>query len=435
MIAKLQTYPKYKESGLEWLSQIPSGWTTTKLFELYVRKKEYSDNDEELLSVYRDHGVIPKSSRDDNHNKPSEDLSNYLLVKPNNLVINKMKAWQGSVAVSRYRGIVSPAYFTYKLRKIANGKIFLPYLHHLLRSSAYIETYKRISTGIRPAQWDLDPYQFKILLVLLPPYETQRCIADFLDEKTKIIDELVAKKEKMIQLLREKRAALITSTVTKGLDPKARMKPSGIDWLGDIPEGWEVTELHREVIFQNGHGFPNEIQGRDEDEFPFMKVSDINGEQINISSARNYVSDFEVKSRGWNKIPAGSVLTAKIGAALAVNHRKINDIECIIDNNMLAFILRKKSWLHPKYFFMLSKSFDLNWFVNPGAVPSVNMFQLKELIIPVPKKEKQKQITDFLDVETVKIDKIVAFIKSQIDQLKEYRLSLIYSVVTGKVKV
>ncbi|MCX5632119.1 MAG: restriction endonuclease subunit S [Phycisphaerae bacterium] len=434
MTTKLQTYSKYKDSSIEWLGEIPSDWdifTFKKIFKLSNERVEDVSSVELLLSVSGYRGVEPRNVESMEGQMPSEDIGKYRIVRRGQLAVNTMWLNCAGLGVSDYEGYISPAYRAYNIDRAVNKK----FVHHLLRSSLYIQKYTSLLYGLRPNSLQVKNYDFEKIEILVPPLETQKRVADFLDEKTKIIDELIAKKEKMIELLREKRAVLITHAVTKGLDPKAKMKPSGIDWLGDIPEGWKVTKLRREVSFQNGHGFPDEIQGQDEGEFPFLKVSDINGEQIHISSARNYVSALNVKSRGWKIIPAGSVLTAKIGAALAVNHRKINDVECIIDNNMLAFILFKKTCLNHNYFFMLSKSFDLNWFVNPGAVPSVDMFQLKELIIPVPQTGEQKRIIDFLDAETKRIEKNVVLIKLQIDQLKEYRSSLIYSAVTGRIKV
>jgi type I restriction enzyme S subunit len=205
---------KMKPSGVDWLGAIPKEWEVSKLWDIYTYKKERAIREEELLSVYRDHGVIPKSSRDDNRNKESEDLSSYLLVRPDDLVINKMKAWQGSVSVSAYRGIVSPAYFTYRLTKVGSEKLYLRYVHHLLRSKMYIETYKRISKGIRPGQWDLDPYQFKVLPVVLPPLETQKEIAEFLDDHTVKIDSTCVLLDKQITALKEYRSSLIYSAVT-----------------------------------------------------------------------------------------------------------------------------------------------------------------------------------------------------------------------------
>ncbi|MBA4853466.1 restriction endonuclease subunit S [Emticicia sp. BO119] len=165
----------------------PEGWTTRPFWSLFQRIKRTGFTDEELLSVYRDFGVIPKSSRDDNHNKESEDLSNYQLVDKGWLVTNKMKAWQGSIAISRYRGIVSPAYYAYKPLSNEHDQ----FLHYLLRSSNYIALYGRISKGVRVNQWDLEHEALRNIPILLPQYKAQKEIADFLDQELARIDQLI----------------------------------------------------------------------------------------------------------------------------------------------------------------------------------------------------------------------------------------------------
>ena len=162
LAGKYHPYPKYKDSGVEWLEYIPNEWLTIPVGRLFSRIKRTGHSEKELLSVYRDYGVIPKSSRDDNNNKESDDLAPYQLVRPNDLVMNKMKAWLGSIAISEYEGIVSPAYFVYepnnKLFELAHPR----YVHYLLRNPIYITQYMSRSKGIRVNQWDLDPDEFKL---------------------------------------------------------------------------------------------------------------------------------------------------------------------------------------------------------------------------------------------------------------------------------
>lgn len=133
-MAKYKVYPVYKDSGVEWLGRVPNHWKTITISRLFTRNKRTGHIEKELLSVYRDYGVIPKSSRDDNNNKPSEDLSPYQLVEKNDLVMNKMKAWQGSIAISEYEGIVSPAYFVYQPNKVLFELAYPRYVHYLLRN-------------------------------------------------------------------------------------------------------------------------------------------------------------------------------------------------------------------------------------------------------------------------------------------------------------
>ncbi|MFX4311295.1 restriction endonuclease subunit S, partial [Enterobacter sp. 63] len=180
-MAKYKAYPEYKDSGVEWLGEIPNHWKTISLSRFFSRTKRTGYTEKELLSVYREYGVIPKSSRDDNNNQPSEDLSPYQLVQPNDLVMNKMKAWQGSIAISGYEGIVSPAYFIYQPNKSLFELAYPKYVHYLLRNPIYVTQYLSLSKGIRINQWDLDPDKFRKIELLLPGKMEQYKIINFLD--------------------------------------------------------------------------------------------------------------------------------------------------------------------------------------------------------------------------------------------------------------
>ena len=187
-------YNSYKESGFVWLGEIPSHWEESIIKALTRVVSRKNRPNEPLLSVYRDYGVILKSSRDDNYNRPGQDLSAYKYVKPTNLVLNKMKTWQGSLGVSEFHGIVSPAYITCEL-DISN--VFPRYLHYLLRCRNYIHEYNRLSYGVRTNQWDMRYDDFKKIPVFLPSKQEQRAIAKFLlDRKTVEIDRFIANKEK-----------------------------------------------------------------------------------------------------------------------------------------------------------------------------------------------------------------------------------------------
>lgn len=241
MSGRYKAYGEYKDSGVEWLGEIPGNWGYISISRMFTRIKRTGHIERELLSVYRDYGVIPKSSRDDNNNMPSEDLSPYQLVEINDLVMNKMKAWQGSIAISECEGIVSPAYFVYSPKLIFNDLALPKYIHYLLRNSIYITQYLSRSKGIRVNQWDLDPDEFKSIDVLLPTKEEQFQIAAFLDHETAKIDTLIDKQQQLIELLKEKRQAVISHAVSKGLDPDVPMKDSGVEWLGEVPEHWKIT--------------------------------------------------------------------------------------------------------------------------------------------------------------------------------------------------
>lgn len=199
-----------RDSGIAWVGDIPAHWLVEKVKFHLQRNEPRNPGDKQVLSVYREYGVIPKDSRDDNHNVTSEDTSNYKYVVPGNLVINKMKAWQGSMGVSEYEGIVSPAYFIYKF---TDNQIMPKYLHYLFRS-CYKDEFRRISGGIREGQWDLSPYEFSNTLLLIPPTDEQNRIVSYIDARISEIEFAITEKKQQIETIKEYKKSLIFEYVT-----------------------------------------------------------------------------------------------------------------------------------------------------------------------------------------------------------------------------
>ena len=200
-----------KDSGAGWMPTVHAHWLVEKIkYHLHL-KTQKNMSDRQVLSLYRDYGIVPKDSRDDNHNVTSEDTSSYRFVRVGDFVVNKMKAWQGSVAVSQYEGIVSPAYFVYEFIDESFDK---KYFHYLLRNKSYTIEFMRLSGGIRVGQWDLPAEAFENTLVLIPPIEEQQQIADYLDKKCKEIEEIIADKQSQIETLESYKKSLIYECVT-----------------------------------------------------------------------------------------------------------------------------------------------------------------------------------------------------------------------------
>lgn len=202
---------KLKSSKISWIPEIPDYWEVSKIKYNLSRKTVRNPGNATVLSLYREYGIVPKDSRDDNHNVTSEDTSKYLFVKKGQFVINKMKAWQGSMAISKYEGIVSPAYYVYDF--ISNN-LCKEYLHYLLKNPSYIEEFRRLSGGIREGQWDLPAEEFENLLILIPPIHEQKEIADYLDKKCKEIDSILEDKNKQLETLESYKKSIIYEYVT-----------------------------------------------------------------------------------------------------------------------------------------------------------------------------------------------------------------------------
>ena len=303
----MRCYPEYKESDAEFIGEIPKDWNTKRCAHLFEVKHIKKTSGEINLSVYRDYGVIKRDSRDDNYNRVSEDTSNYKLVEPGDFVFNKMKCWQGSLGVSEYRGIVSPSYTVCEPKRHFHGK----YFHYLLRSQPYIQEFNRLSYGVRIGQWELRFEDLKDIVIPYPPLSEQTQIVNFLDRKTGQIDELIRIKERRIELLQEQRTTLINQTVTKGLDPNVEMKPSGVEWIGEIPRDWSIIKvkyLTHQII--DGTHYTPEYQ---DSGIPFLRVTDIHNKTIDLTKVKYITPESHQELTQRCKPEKGNLLLSKNG--------------------------------------------------------------------------------------------------------------------------
>lgn len=432
------SYDSFKSIDADWLGKVPSHWEVIRLRYLFKRVKRTNCPEKELLSVYRDYGVIPKNSRDDNHNKPSDDLSPYQLVESGDLVMNKMKAWQGSIAISEYEGIVSPAYFVYSFSGEGKNSIHSKYVHYLLRSPAYITQYMARSKGIRVNQWDLEPEAFEHIEVLLPTIEEQKAIATFLDRETQRIDSLIEEKQTFIKLLKEKRQALISHVVTKGLNPNVEVQDSGIEWIGQVPKHWIVRRLKHTSTLQSGIAKGKDNAGKETLSIPMLRVANVQDGYVKLDDVheinvlpheveRYALKDGDVlmNEGGDNdKLGRGTVWKEQIKPCIHQNHVfviRVTDIE----PEWLGWLTQ--SAYAKFYFFRVSKQST-----NLASISSTNV---KEVHLLIPPADERKVIMEYLEKQTSKLKLLVQDVEQSITLLKEHRTSLISAAVTGKIDV
>ena len=430
-MAKYQQYNEYKDSGVEWLGDIPKGWNTIQVGRLYTRNKRTGFVEKELLSVYRDYGVIPKSSRDDNNNKPSDDLSLYQLVKPDDLVMNKMKAWQGSIAISEYEGIVSPAYFVYEPNFKLFDLAFPRYVHYLLRNPIYITQYMSRSKGIRVNQWDLDPDEFKKIELLLPSKDEQSKIFEFLDHETAQIDTLIEKQQTLIQLLKEKRQAVISHAVTKGLNPDAPMKDSGVEWLGEVPEHWEVVQAKYIADITRGAI----LRPVDAPEY-----FDENGEwsYLNISDATKcdkylYESKLRLSPLGSKKSARVYPNNLIITASATIGKAFINKVKVCVHDGFIPFCNIKVDINYLYHY--VSNPYLYAAMGKSNTQKNIYLDEVKNMIVTVPSREEQEKIVEHIEKNQNEYSKLIDKAQQQIQLMQERRTALISAAVTGKIDV
>lgn len=427
----MRRYSAYKDSDIEWIGEIPDRWSTKPLFALFKERQVPNDGNKETNVLSLSYGRIIRRDVESNFGLLPESFETYNIVDPLNIVLRLTDLQNDKRSLRcglvQEKGIITSAYLTLEKTKDMDCK----YAYYLLHSYDLRKVFYSMGGGVRQViKFD----DLKRLPILLLNLDEQKTIAFYLDRKTTQINDLIDKKEQMIELLKEKRKAIVNQAVTKGLDQKVEMRDSGIEWLGKIPKHWKIGKTRFSFFVTSGNGFPDELQGKSDGEFPFYKVSDINLSGTNVSEANNYVSKEDVLARRWKVIPKGSILLAKIGAALAKNHRKLSSVDCLIDNNMMA-VTPSDSNGHLKYHYYLMSVIQMEWFSNPGAVPSVDMNRFLSFSVPTIEHEEQKAIADYLDQKLTQIDSHVTIEKNSIELLKEYRTSLISEVVTGKTDV
>lgn len=428
-----------KESGVAWLGEIPSNWeisiNKTVLRNVSVRNHP----DAEVLSLYRDWGVVPKKSRDDNHNVTSEKTEQYKFVEPGDLVINKMKAWQGSLAVSNYEGIVSPAYYVCKFK---NEKMDRKYIHHLLRSCIYAQQFECLSTGMRIGQWDLSIDDFLTSPLLIPPLEEQKKITYRIDKKCLEVDALIENLHKQIDKLKRYKLSVITEVVTKGLNPHVEMKNSGIEWIGDIPAHWNMVPI-KLLKSQERNSFVDGPFGSNLKSTHYVDDGDVYVIESGFISTGTFIfkefktiTEEHFKTINRSECRAGDIIIAKIGASygMAAELPKL-DRPSVVSGNSLKITLDQSkivNYMFVRQMEMAKNNGGFRNIVNENAQPALSLGALNNFKLVVAPMDEQEQLTKVLIDKCGKIDSLIAIKQRKIEKLNQYKKSIIYEYVTGK---
>ena len=419
-------YDEYKDTEYDWLGRVPSHWEKTSIRSISkLSNQRYGKRDDlELLSVYREYGVIRKASRDDNHNVESEDLSNYKYVDKGYLVLNKMKMWQGSLGVSNYEGIVSPAYIVCQLSQGLNKH----YVNYLLRAAVFKTIYNRLSYGVRVGQWDMRYEDFKNIILYIPPKEEQDQIVRFLDDKISKVNRLIRAKRKQIELLKEQKDSVIYEVVTRGLEPTSKMKSSGNEWLGSIPKDWDVRYLYQVTSQQK-------ISNKETQNQNLLSLSYGRIIQKDIDKVEGLLpSTFDT----YQVVSDGNVILRLTDLQ---NDQKSLRVGLVTQTGIITSAytcLSVKNSILPDYLYLLLHSFDVKkvfYGMGSGVRQSMSYKDIKRLVVIIPPLEQQERIVRFCNRVISSIDLKVASIEKKINFLSEFRTALVSQVVTGKVDV
>ena len=422
----MERYNEYKDSGVQWLGEIPSHWGLRRT--KYVWKETDSRSEfgsEQLLSVSQYDGVR-KAQLDSR----SESLKGYKIVKQDELVINIMLAWLGGLGVSKHEGIVSPAYCVYKLQDAQNPR----FLHYLYRTPMYLAEFARHSTGIVPSRWRMYTDDFGEVLTLLPPIEEQDAMVAYLDTATAKIDEAIAQQQKMIDLLNERKQIIINNAVTKGLNPDAPMKDSGVEWIGKICKNWRMYRL-KHLLKTNLMYGANESAESEETSYPrYIRITDI--DENGKLKPDTFRSLEPLKAEPY-LLTRGDILFARSGATAGKTYLFDEDIKACFAGYLIKAQVSNKLLSRYLMYYTRSGIYDQwkNSIFIQATIQNIGADKYANLRIPLPTIEEQKTIVSYLDTETMKIDKVLDTHKRQISLLQERKQIIINDVVTGKVKV
>ena len=423
----MQTYQKMKDSGSVWLGLIPYDWELKRIGQLFKQRNEkVSDKNYEPLSVTKK-GVVPQL---DDAAK-TNDGDNRKKVLAGDFVINSRSDRRGSSGQSDLDGSVSLINTV-----LAEGKLHPRFTHHLLRSYPFQEEFYRWGQGIVADLWSTNYQRMKPIQIPVPDEETQIRISNFLDEETAKIDNLIAKQERLLELLEEKRVSIITQCTLKGLDLTVKYSDSAANWTDSIPAHWSTAPIkHTSAIC--GGGTPS----KDRLDFwggniPWVSPKDMKSERIRLT--QDYITDLGVEYSSVKVIKPGALLVVVRSGIL--QHKipvAINDIEVTLNQDLKALHFKKELNVdYVRYLILGSQKSLLRLWTKQGAtVESVEIDYLQNTHIPVPPIKEQNEIADFLNKTLVKYDNLKNKTSHQITLLKERRTSLISHAVTGKIRV
>ena len=421
--AKLERYSAYVSSGVEWLGQSPSHWRILRNKDIFFERGSLSQSGREtLLTVSHITGVTRRSEKTVNMFM-AESMEGYKHCRAGDLVINTMWAWMGALGTAREDGICSPAYGVYAPRK------GIPYSHgyfdYLYRTPKAVSEMTRNSKGIVSSRLRLYPKDFFQILTALPRYEEQAAIAAYLDTRTTQIDrqiDLLGKKATQYAHLKQ---SLINETVTRGLNKAVPMRDSGVEWIGEIPENWDIRRIKELAKSTNGGAFKDDLA---DSGLPIIKI-----QQLTLNcAATEFCDPHSVKLKNGNLLRNGDLVFSWSTLIAPFIYR---GVDAVLNQHIFKITHSHRTdrgWL----FYKLSQStVRLMTFAHGSTMQHILKSDFDNLEIQTPPFAEQIAIAAYLDEKTIQIERIMMAIRAQIDKLKELRTAMINDVVTGKIRV
>ena len=421
-------YPAYRDSGVEWLGAVPEGWSVKRLKYCAARINETVDGRESDLPYTGLEHIESWTGRLTPIEEISTSEGQSSRYEPGDVLFGKLRPYLAKAFRANELGICTGELLVLRPKDVSQDYLFSYILARDFISIVDSSTY---GAKMPRASWDF----IGDLPILLPSEAEQRAIAAFLDRETGRIDALIAKKERQIELLQEKRAALISHAVTKGLDPDAPMKDSGVEWLGEVPEHWNILALRRVVSrFVDYRGKTPEKVDRG---VPLITAKNIKDGHVDLSQSQEFMREDEYQdwmTRGWPEIGDVLITTeAPLGAVA-----QVEDTFIALAQRIILLKVNKSRIINDylKYHFLSMSGQGELWTRASGSTAlGIKAERFKGTLVSVPPLNEQQKITRYLDSEISRLEIPSSKIRESITKLREYRTAIISAAVTGKIDV
>ena len=416
-----------KDSGVAWIGEIPKSWNLERLQWHISEIKETNkpEKTKQILSLTNKRGVIPYEEKGAQGNVSKEDLSQYKLAYPDTIVANSMNVLIGSVGKCNYYGCVSPVYYVYKPNDGEN----LEFINYIFQTEQFQKELRRYANGILEIRLRVSSDGILKRKVAFPSTDEQQKIVVYLNQKLSQVDSLIANVQAQIEKLKAYKQSLITEVVTKGLDPNAPMKDSGVEWMGNIPKKWVV--IPSKYLFANcdERRKENDVQLTASQKYGMISQQ----EYMRRENARVVLADKGLEN--WKHIEPFDFVISLRSFQGGLEMSEVSGCA-----TWHFVVLRARQEIHPYYYKWLFKSSTYITalqrtcnYIRDGQDLRYSNFVKVPLCIPA--LVEQKQIADYLDAKCSQIDRLISLKESKIEKLQQYKRSLIYEYVTGKKEV
>ena len=440
MIAGLKPYAEMRDSELPWLGDVPAHWKIMRAKTLLRRVDVRSSaGTEELLTVSSERGVVPRRTAKVTMFQ-AESYAGHKLCWPDDLVINSLWAWGKGLGVSQHHGIVSTAYGVYRAWK--GGEVVPRYLHELVRSSSFHWELQVRSRGVWISRLQLTDESFLNAPLVVPPADEQAAIVRFLDHADRRIRRAIGAKQKLIKLLGEQKQAIIHHAVTRGLDPAVRLKPSGVEWLGDVPEHWNLRRL-KALVHRVDQGVSPQAENQlaDETSWGVLKAGCVNRGVFRQHEHKRLPLGYRIDES--LRVSEGDVLVSRASGspALVGSTGRVASIDFKLILSDKTFRLVLKDDVNPDFMALVMNGRYYRVQVEQaisgaeGLANNLPVSSLRSFLFAIPERVEQAAIVESLQVDLRRIDAAIDHGEREITLLREYRTRLIADVVTGKLDV